>query len=112
MEETILQSVKGRLGIVSDYDVFDDQVLMDINTAFSVLHQLGVGPKEGYDITASTTWSEVITEPRLNMIKNYVYVKVKVLFNPPSVSFVLNNLTEELREMEWRIRSEVECYGQ
>lgn len=112
MEETILQSVKGRLGIVSDYDVFDDQVLMDINTAFSVLHQLGVGPKEGYDITSSTTWSEVITEPRLNMIKNYVYVKVKVLFNPPNVSFVLNNLTEELREMEWRIRSEVECYEQ
>lgn len=112
MDELILQSVKKRLGIVSEYDAFDEQILMDINTAFSVLHQLGVGPKDGIEVDNTTTWGSVVKKPRLNMVKNYVYIKVKLLFNPPNNSFTLNEMKEELREIEWRINSEVECYGE
>ena len=85
---------------------------MDINTAFSILHQFGVGPKDGIEVDSTTTWGSVIKKPRLNMVKNYVYTKVKLLFNPPNNSFTLNEMKEELREMEWRINSEVACYGE
>jgi hypothetical protein len=111
MEDNILESIKKRLGIVSEYDAFDDQILMDINTVFSILHQLGLGPEDGYDIDKTTTWKQVVNKPRLNMIKNYVAMKVKLMFNPPASSFTLNEMVKDISEIEWRIKSEVECYG-
>lgn len=109
MNDSILNSVKLQLGILPEYTVFDQQLILAINTAFSILHQLGVGPKDGYAIEdESNTWDEVVTKQSLNMVKSYVFLKVKLLFDPPATSFVLDAYNKQLAEMEWRINSEVE----
>lgn len=112
MNESILNSVKLQLGILPEYTVFDQQLILAINTAFSILHQLGVGPKDGYAIEdESNRWDEVVTKQSLNMVKSYVFLKVKLLFDPPATSFVLDAYSKQLSEMEWRINSEVEING-
>ena len=112
MNDSILNSVKLQLGILPEYTAFDQQLILDINTAFSILHQLGVGPKDGYEIEdESNRWDEVVTKQSLNMIKSYVFLKVKLLFDPPTTSFVLDAYNKQLAEMEWRINSEVENNG-
>lgn len=109
MNDSILNSVKLQLGILPEYTVFDQQLILAINTAFSILHQLGVGPKDGYAIEdESNRWDEVVTKQSLNMVKSYVFLKVKLLFDPPATSFVLDAYNKQLSEMEWRINSEVE----
>lgn len=109
MNDSILNSVKLQLGILPEYTVFDQQLILAINTAFSILHQLGVGPKDGYAIEdESNRWDEVVTKQSLNMVKSYVFLKVKLLFDPPATSFVLEAYNKQLTEMEWRINSEVE----
>lgn len=109
MNDSILNSVKLQLGILPEYTVFDQQLILAINTAFSILHQLGVGPKDGYAIeNESNRWDEVVTKQSLNMVKSYVFLKVKLLFDPPATSFVLEAYNKQLAEMEWRINSEVE----
>lgn len=109
MNDSILNSVKLQLGILPEYTVFDQQLILAINTAFSILHQLGVGPKDGYAIEdESNRWDEVVTKQSLNMVKSYVFLKVKLLFDPPATSFVLEAYNKQLAEMEWRINSEVE----
>jgi hypothetical protein len=111
--ESILSSMKKLLGIVPEYEAFDDQILLYINTAFSVLHQLGVGPEEGFEIAdKSTTWEKIVSAPRLNMIQTYVGMKVKLMFDPPASSFALDALNKQIADYEWRITSEVACYGQ
>lgn len=110
--KTILNSVKETLGILPDYVAFDATILSDINIALSRLHQMGVGPEEGYYITEESTWDDVITEPRFNMLREYITLKTKLLFDPPSTSFVLQSYQDELQDLEWRICSEVECYGE
>ena len=111
--ESILSSMKKLLGIVPEYEAFDDQILLYINTAFSVLHQLGVGPEEGFEIVdKSMTWEKIISAPRLNMIQTYVGMKVKLMFDPPASSFALDALNKQITDYEWRIASEVACYGQ
>lgn len=110
--ENILSSIKKLLGIVPEYEAFDDQILLYINSAFSTLHQLGVGPEEGFEIVDdSSTWSEIISAPRLNMIQTYIGMKVKLMFDPPTSSFVLESINKQIAEYEWRIVSEVTCYG-
>lgn len=111
-ELTILQTIKKQIGIVPEYDAFDDQLLMDINAAFATLHQLGVGPEEGFLVDKDTDWDEYISTERLNFIKSYVSMKVRVMFDPPTSSFALDALNKQISEYEWRITSEVECYGQ
>jgi hypothetical protein len=109
---TILKDVKKQVGIVPDYDAFDDQLLMCINSAFATLHQLGVGPDNGFLVERDTEWDEYISTERLAFIKSYVSMKVKVMFDPPTSSFALDALNKQIAEYEWRIVSEVECYGQ
>ena len=108
-ELTILQDVKKLVGIVPEYDAFDDQLLMCINSAFATLHQLGVGPDEGFLVEKDTDWDEYISSQRLNFIKSYVCMKVRVMFDPPSSSFALEAINKQIAEYEWRINSEVEC---
>lgn len=108
----ILDDIKKQIGILPDYTEFDAQVLMDINAAFATLHQLGVGSNEGFEANKNTTWEEYYTTSRLNMIKSYVSMKVRLMFDPPTSSFALDALTKQIAEYEWRITSEVECYGQ
>ena len=109
---TILSSVKKSLGILPEYTAFDEPILDNINMALARLHQLGVGPEEGYKASEETLWSDSITEPRFNMIKEYVTLKTRILFDPPSTSFLLQSYEDELKDLEWRICSEVDCYGE
>lgn len=109
---SILNDVKSLVGIVPTYDAFDNQLLICINSAFATLHQLGVGPEEGFEVNSSTEWDEYISTKRLNFIKQYVCMKVRVMFDPPSSSFALDAIKEQIAEYEWRINSEVECYGE
>jgi hypothetical protein len=79
--------------------------MMHINTVFSTLHQLGVGPDEGFAIEdASATWDDYLNgDLRLNNIKTYIYMRVRMIFDPPTTGFLLTSMKEQIQEMEWRI---------
>ena len=112
MNGSILDSIKKNLGIVPEYTAFDDQIILDINAAFSTLHQLGFGPDEGFEITGTDEfWSDIIEEPRFNFVKSYVCMKVRVMFDPPTSSYALDALNKQISEYEWRIKSEIETGG-
>ena len=104
-EESILVYVKRLLGIQSDYNNFDPDVIYGINAAFSVLTQLGVGPKEGFSISDdSTKWNEFIKDTvRLSLVKEYVYLKTRLLFDPPSSNALIDAFNKTINEYEWRL---------
>lgn len=107
--DSILDSVKKDLGIVPEYTHFDPDIIMDINTAFSVLTQLGVGPKAGFCISDNTAvWTDYISDIKLEMVKTYVCKKTKQLFDPPSTGPLAQALNDRLNEMEWRINVAVD----
>lgn len=105
MDESILNSVKKILGIASDYDAFDTDIIIHINSVFSTLNQLGLGPDEGFMIEDdSASWGDfLLDDMRLNSVKTYVYLKVRILFDPPTSGFVLTALQEQAKELEWRL---------
>ena len=114
MEESILKSTKKVLGLAEDYTVFDMDVLTHINATFSLLDQLGVGPEGGFSIIDdSTLWDEYIVPPnQLHLVKTYMYLKVRYLFDPPTTSFLLESIATQIKEYEWRLNvfREVEVY--
>ena len=103
--DSILNSIKKMLGITEEYDAFDAILVMHINSIFMSLNQLGVGPSEGFSIIDETDkWSDFIKEdPRLESIKSYVYLKVKLLFDPPMNSALIDSVNLPISELEWRI---------
>lgn len=105
MSESILTSIKKMLGIDEDYDHFDPDIMMHINTALMVLYQLGVGPSIPLSITdASTTWSDFLGDAAdLAGVKTYIYAKVKVIFDPPQSSAMAEALKSTIAELEWRL---------
>lgn len=104
MEESILNGTKKILGVPEDYAAFDHDILTHINSVFSVLHQMGVGPTTSFYIEdASTEWSEFTTDIALNLIRSYVFLKVKMLFDPPTTSFMIAAMEKQISEYEWRI---------
>lgn len=110
MDDSVLKSVKKMLGIHEDYDVFDKDIIMHINSVFFTLHQLGVGPAEGFSIGDSVdVWDDFIPQSALlNAVKPYVGLKVRLLFDPPTTSSVLDSINRMINEYEWRINIEVE----
>lgn len=111
MNESILTSIKSMLGPDGDYDDFDKDLIIFINSAFSTLAQLGVGPPKGYCIQdAENVWSEFIPDNRddLESIKTYVYLKVKLIFDPPTNAAALEAIKEQIKETEWRLNVAVE----
>lgn len=105
MEDSILLSVKKHLGIADEDTGFDEDILQDINTTFGVLTQLGVGPKEGYSIEDATAkWSDYFAGSNLlHMVKSYMNIKVKILFDTNSPNSVISALKEEADMLEFRI---------
>lgn len=103
--ESILNSVKKMLGIMPDYTVFDEDIIMHINSVFFVLNQLGIGPSAGYSIKDDTNiWNEFISERTdIESVKSYIYLKVKLLFDPPSSSALLDAINRQIIELEWRL---------
>lgn len=102
---SILNSVKKVLGLAEDYTVFDEDVIMHINTAFSTLTQLGVGPPEGFMIEDATAeWNEFIVDDiQYNSVKSYVFLKVSMLFDPPQTSYLITAKEKQIQELEWRL---------
>lgn len=104
--DSILQSVKKLLGITDDYTVFDPDLIMHINSVFAILTQLGVGPPNGFSIVDdSSIWADFLPEedPRLELVKSYVYMKVRLLFDPPLSSAVIETMKQMISEFEWRM---------
>jgi len=110
MNDSILTSTKKMVGIEADYTAFDLDIINHINTVFTVLTQLGVGPSLGFMIEDDTsTWSEFIgTDPRLNSVKTYVYLRVRLLFDPPTTSYLINAMQEQINMLEWRLNVTVD----
>lgn len=106
MEESILKSVKKILGIYPDDDSFDLDIITHINTAFSILHQLGVGPVDGFYIEdEDAAWTDFIEGPipQLRAVQTAVYLRVRLLFDPPTTSYALAALERQIVEHEFRI---------
>ena len=105
MEESILKTIKQLIGCPDDFEQFDLDLIVHINSAFATLTHLGVGPKEGYRITGvDNVWSEFEDDAqKLSLIKDYVYIKTRLLFDPPISGSLMDSLKEQLKEMEWRL---------
>lgn len=103
--DSILTSIKKLLGITKEYQHFDDDLIMHINSVFLVLTQLGVGPSEGFLIEdASAEWSDFLEDPtKLQLVKSYIFLKVKLLFDPPLSSAVIEANNRMISEFEWRL---------
>lgn len=105
--ESILTSIKSLLGITAEYKHFDNQVMVYINDAFMTLNHLGVGPDKPVRIESEMeTWGGIFgEETNVEMIKTYVGLKVRTLFDPPTTSFVLDAMNRQITELEWRLNS-------
>lgn len=105
MSDSILNSVKKILGLGEDYTSFDEDVILNINSTFSTLNQLGVGPEDGFAISDDTaTWVDFLgDDARLNHVKTYVWLRVRLLFDPPSTSYSLESMKHQVQELEWRL---------
>lgn len=109
--ESILTSIKKMLGISEEDKDFDTDIVIHINSALMTLKQIGVGPEEGYLITSEAeTWTNYLGESSsdLPIVKTYVFMKVKLIFDPPTSSFVAESYKRMIDEFEWRLRLEVE----
>ena len=108
--DSILTSVKKMLATPEDYEQFDIDIIMHINSVFMILTQLGVGPEEGFTISnKSDKWSDFIGEGKLvELIKSYVYLKVRLIFDPPQSSSVIEAMNRQISEFEWRINVAVD----
>lgn len=103
--DSILTSIKKLLGITEEYTHFDTDIIMHINSVFMVLTQLGVGPKEGFMIYDDTSiWDDFITESmNFEAVKSYMYLKVRLLFDPPQSSAAIESMNRMINEFEWRL---------
>ena len=110
METSILTSIKKLLGVAEDYTEFDEDIITHINSVFLNLTQLGVGPEEGFMIEDDTAvWEDFIDDSiRLQAVKTYMYLKVKLLFDPPLSSSVTESFTRMIAELEWRLNVAVD----
>ena len=111
---SILNSIKKQLNISESFDAFDSDIILLINSAFSTLTQLGVGPEDGFSITDdSSVWGDFIDDQRLNLATQEVYLRVRIAFDPPAGS-VLGSMENMIKELDWRLtvaREEVDSIG-
>lgn len=105
MTDSILNDIKKLLGIDNTYTEFDTDIIIHINSVFMILNQLGVGPESGYRITGSlNTWSEFTdNEYEMESVKSYIYLKVRMMFDPPQSSALMQAMNEQIKELEWRL---------
>lgn len=110
VESSILNSIKKLLGIAANYTQFDSDIIMHVNSVFMILHQLGVGPDNGFRITGvNERWEDYITDnDNLDAVKTYIHLKVKVVFDPPLNSTVMEAHKQMISELEWRLNVQTE----
>ena len=112
-QNTILGDIKKMIGPSADYDYFDTDLIIHINSALNVLKQLGIGPEEGYSISKDNndTWEDFLgAHENIEMVKSYVYLKVKMVFDPPSSSSIAEAYRSAINEFEWRANVDVETF--
>jgi len=110
INQSIFGTIKSMLGPDDEYEAFDQDIIVFINSALSILTQIGIGPATGFRITGNTeTWSDLLGENGdLDSVKEYIYLKVRLAFDPPSSSTVLNAYQEICKELEWRLNVAVD----
>lgn len=108
--DSILISIKKLLGIDALCDQFDMDIIIHINSALMVLNQLGVGPPEGFTVTSnSETWNDFLKgNQMIESVKTYVYLKVRLVFDPPQTSSVIEAINRQISELEWRLNVAVD----
>lgn len=107
---SILTSIKKLLGIEEDYTYFDNDIIMNVNSALFNLMQLGVGPTSGFTIKdKEATWADFLGDRiDLEPVKTYVYLKTRLAFDPPQTSFLIDAIKNQISEIEWRLNVQVE----
>lgn len=110
LEDSILSSTKKSLGLEPEITQFDPDIIMCINSVLNILTQLGVGPSQGFMVLSKdATWKQFLgDDQRLNMAKGYIFMKVKLMFDPPSIAAVLSSYQELIKEYEWRLNCQVD----
>lgn len=110
MDDSILDSIKKILGMPPAYDAFDTDLVIHINSVFGILAQLGVGPEGGFSISDNTTlWKSYLGDSKdLEMVKSYIALKVRLVFDPPTTGAVMDAMKEQIREYEWRLNVQVD----
>lgn len=103
--ESILTSIKKLLGIADEYTSFDADIIMHVNSVFMILTQMGVGPSEGFVIEDDTsTWADFAANTiPIELVKSYIYLKVKLMFDPPTSGSVSESMNRMISEFEWRL---------
>lgn len=103
--ESILGSIKQMLGISQDETNFDSELMLHINGALMIINQLGVGPSTGFIVLGKTqTWSEFLADRKdLELVKTAVYLRVRLMFDPPQNSFLVSSIQKQIEEFDWRI---------
>jgi hypothetical protein len=113
MEQSILKCTKKLLGLEPDDMSFDLDIITHINAAFSVLHDLGIGPVEGFVIEDEITeWDDYLDEDdpvQMSKIKTCIYLRARLLFDPPTQSFLIDAIKAQLQEAEWRLNANREA---
>ena len=112
-DNSILNDIKKLLGLDKEYDVFDQDIIIHINSVFATLQQLGVGPEVAFFIEDDTaTWSQFFEDVKdagnLNDVKTYIYLRVRVIFDPPSTSYAIESFKKMAKELEWRMNVQAE----
>ena len=110
MDDSILDSIKKILGMPPAYDAFDTDLVIHINSVFGILAQLGVGPEGGFSISDNTSlWKSYLGDSKdLEMVKSYIALKVRLIFDPPTIGAVMDAMKEQIRELEWRLNVQVD----
>ena len=110
MDSSILTSIKKLLGIAEEDSSFDQDIIMHINTVFAILAQLGVGPANGFSIEDdSAIWGDYLgNATNLELVKSYIYMKVRSMFDPPTNSILADAMNKNIGELEWRINTTVD----
>lgn len=110
MDSSILTSIKKLLGIAKEDTSFDQDIIIHINTVFAILAQLGVGPEGGFSIEDdSAIWEDYLGNATdLELVKSYIYMKVRSMFDPPTSSILADAMNKNISELEWRINTTVD----
>lgn len=111
IDDSILSTIKDMVGIAKEDDSFDNDLIININSALSVLWQIGMPFAGSYSIkNNSDTWGSMFegNEPLIDMSKEYMYMRVRIVFDPPSNSYVMDSIKNRISELEWRIRIQLE----
>lgn len=108
--DSILTTIKKMLGIPEEFTQYDLDIIIQINSAFSILRQLGVGPEAGFRIEdKGDYWEDFIDDDEsIEMFKTYVFQRVRLAFDPPATSFAIDAIKESIKELEWRLCSEMD----